>query len=246
MPLLVKVDDQYWLDYAKTITDSATTSRDQAASRLTSALGWLWTIYTGAATVGVALGKTDFPLYIALLIAAPVPLILVGYWLSMWASSPVLLRFDPQVPADMRAVYARIVQTKDRRLVLALSVSLLASVTAASSIVVASVSTPTPSTTLRAKYQLESGDTAVIEIAGVFAGQNSVVIRVLGFADSKMSGESGRYLVTLPLSQDGRLQRSVSPGFKASFYLVVAEWSAAGEMRGATCLVEGVDKATKT
>ncbi len=245
MPLVVKVDDQYWLDYAKVLADSASTSRDQAASRLTAVLGWLWGIYTGAATVGVALHKTEFPLYTAIFIAAPVPLIVVGYWLSIWASSPVLVKIDPQVPADMRAAYVKVIETKDGRLRLALIISLLASITAAASIVLASFATPTSSTILRAKFQQAAGANSALELAGSFSPQKAVTVRVLGFSDSKMSSEVGRYVVTFPLTDDGRLQQSVKPGFAAPFYLVVAEWSGTGETLGISCFVEGESKPAK-
>jgi hypothetical protein len=63
--------------------------RDEAASRLATAIGWFWTVYTAAALVGIALADRVLPAWMAVLLALPAVLLVAAYALVIWALNPI-------------------------------------------------------------------------------------------------------------------------------------------------------------
>src|SRR5512132_1260843 len=110
------VSDRYWLGRARGMLDQSIRGRDEAAARLTSGVGWLWTIYTGAALVGVALGKQSLPSWVVGLLVAPALLLVAAYALATWASLPVEVAFDPRVIEEIRDVHVHASGVKQQRL----------------------------------------------------------------------------------------------------------------------------------
>jgi hypothetical protein len=100
-------------------------------------LSWLWTVYTGAAILGVTTAKPRTDALSAILIAAPSPFVVLAYAAAVYAYMPLTLTFDPRDPEEVRTAYARAVQRGWRRLRVALVLSGLAGVSLAVAIGVA-------------------------------------------------------------------------------------------------------------
>ncbi len=162
-----QINDEYWFAYSKSIVDGALRARDDAADKLQAFVAWLWVIYTAGAAVGINLGKLALAPSLALLIASPIVVLMVAYWLTVWTRMPDLVQFDPRVPEEIEHVYQHNVLAKQRRLILALACAGLSGLLVAASILVASTvknaSTPALSGTVMhhdsATYLEVSGNT---------------------------------------------------------------------------------------
>jgi hypothetical protein len=113
------VNDRYWLSRARGMVDQAVKARDEAAGRLVTGVGWLWTVYTGAALVGVALADRALEGWRLGLLMVPGVLLVVAYGLAMWALWPVAVAFDPRVIEDIKAAHVHAAEVKRRRVWLA-------------------------------------------------------------------------------------------------------------------------------
>src|SRR6266545_3372917 len=113
------VNDRYWLGRARGMLDQSIRGRDEAAARLTSGVGWLWTVYTGATLVSVALGKEPLPGWVLGVLVAPALLLVAAYTLATWAALPVVVtatvRSGPSDPSLTAALHR---QPNGRRVVL--------------------------------------------------------------------------------------------------------------------------------
>jgi hypothetical protein len=161
------VNDRYWLARARGMLDQAVRSRDEAASRLVVAVGWLWTVYTGAALVGVAVADRQVAGWRVAVLAAPGVLLVSAYGLGLWALWPVAVAFDPRVIEEIQAAHLHAAEVKQRRV-------WLAGVTAgvgAVSVVAAVLATATaPATTtdprMAAVAQLRPDGGAMVLVSG--------------------------------------------------------------------------------
>jgi hypothetical protein len=113
------VNDRYWLGRARGMVDLAVKARDEAAGRLVTGVGWLWTVYTGAALVGVALADRSLAGWRLGLLVMPGVLLVVSYGLAMWALWPVAVAFDPRVVQEIQAAHLHAGEVKRRRVWLA-------------------------------------------------------------------------------------------------------------------------------
>lgn len=118
------VDDAFWLRRAADLVTGPATLRAEAAARLTSTVGWLWTTYT-AAVVLVARDTTQDAAS-AIMVALPVGLLVLAYVAATYASMPVTTSFDPLDPAEVRAAYVTAASSGLRRLRTALALTALA------------------------------------------------------------------------------------------------------------------------
>jgi hypothetical protein len=112
----VVVGDRYWLGRARGMLDQSIRGRDEAAGRLASGIGWLWTVYAGAALVGSALRQAPLPGWVVALLVAPAVLLVVAYGLATWALLPVEVAFDPRVVEEIRQVHTHATRVKRQRL----------------------------------------------------------------------------------------------------------------------------------
>ena len=113
------VNDRYWLARGRGMIDQAVKARDDAAAHLVTGVGWLWTVYTGAALIGVALADRSLEGWRLGLLALPGVLLVVAYGLAVWALWPVAVVFDPRVVEEIQAAHLHAAEVKRRRVGLA-------------------------------------------------------------------------------------------------------------------------------
>jgi len=134
------LNHQYWFDASKTMVQNSSSKRLEAAKVVQTMIGWLWGVYTAGAIIGVSLSDKALPLKATLLIAAPVPILLIAYWLAVWAQVPVAVSFDSRIPESIREAYYRAASQTASRLNKALFAAFLAAIVVAIGLVTASVS----------------------------------------------------------------------------------------------------------
>jgi hypothetical protein len=110
------VNDRYWPGRARGMVDQA---RDDTAARLVAGVGWLWTVYTGAALVGVALANRPVAGWRVAVLGLPGVVLVAAYGLGVWALWPVAVGFDPRVVQEIQAAHAHAAAVKRRRVRLA-------------------------------------------------------------------------------------------------------------------------------
>jgi hypothetical protein len=140
------IDDRYWLSRARTLVDNAVTSREEAAGKLVTGVGWFWTVYSTVAIVGTAIARMAFPWWVATVLALPAVFLMIAYLLALWVMIPYEGSFDPSSPDEIEEVYEKVVDLKRRRLKLAVFALIVASVFVVGAILTASVMRPTGST----------------------------------------------------------------------------------------------------
>jgi hypothetical protein len=146
------IDESFWYGLSKEWVKTAIPNLDADAAQLQTILGWLWGVYTASATIGIALSKLSYPLYVNVLIGLPSVVIIIGYWLAGWAQMPLgsLMKdepaskdeytFDPKSWQEIYSVFKKTVNAKRRRLFWVLSTSGLAAVLVAVALITASLS----------------------------------------------------------------------------------------------------------
>lgn len=93
----------FWLEMGKRINkDSLKNARDQA-KRLSTAIAWFWTAYTGLLVGGFLPISHSSPR--RLLETAPIVLLLGAYLLSLYAASPLRVRFESRSPEDVQRIF---------------------------------------------------------------------------------------------------------------------------------------------
>jgi hypothetical protein len=133
------IDDQYWLERAKKILDETATTRKESTAKLQTFILWLWGAYTGLSILGTNVSGRVYPLWALLLIVSPSVLLIITYWIAVFADSPVVTTFDPKEPDAIRAEYNRSVRVRQTRLTWALLMSLVSALFLTGAIVAASL-----------------------------------------------------------------------------------------------------------
>jgi hypothetical protein len=67
---------------------NAISAHDKAAEALQKTLAWFWTAYSATAVIGVALAKKRYPLWVAVLIALPGPILILAYFIASYVPMP--------------------------------------------------------------------------------------------------------------------------------------------------------------
>ncbi len=112
----ITVGDRFWLAYAQELVRGAVSAPERRAEQLSAAIAWLWTIYSSAALVVLAVGGARLPILASLLIALPSVLLIVAYWLASRVRRAIAVEFDPRVPAQVEFAHAQAAQVKARSL----------------------------------------------------------------------------------------------------------------------------------
>ncbi|MFL5381771.1 MAG: hypothetical protein ACJ8GN_04585 [Longimicrobiaceae bacterium] len=133
------IGHQYWFDFSRTLVDGAISRRELAAEALQKLVIWIWGVYTAAASVGFALSGKELTLPATVLIALPSALLILVYWGTVWVQMPRLVAFDPRVPDEIEQAHRKIVEAKERRLMLTLLLSVVTAAMVSLGLVVASV-----------------------------------------------------------------------------------------------------------
>lgn len=122
------IDDQFWFDQSRKIIDGGPKNRIEAAANLQKMIGWFWSVYTAGTFLAVGVSDVTYSLGTLALIIAPSPILVIGYWLAVWARMPASLSFDPRSPDDIRLAYMQATETIYERMNIALACSLLAAI----------------------------------------------------------------------------------------------------------------------
>jgi hypothetical protein len=218
------VNDRYWLGRARGMLDQAIRGRDDAAVRLAAGVGWLWTVYTGAALVGVALPNQALPGWAVGVLVAPALLLVVAYALAVRATLPVEVRFDPRVIQQIQRAHVHASEVKQERLRLAglaAGLGALAVVTAVVATAIVRVSPSGPSVAAVVDRQI-AGQTVVLVTAQVPPGA-AVMVTVTPTQGG--AGRVARLLVADPAGQV-HAEFRLPPGGPG--YRVQAVWSDRG------------------
>jgi hypothetical protein len=219
------VNDRYWLGRARGMLDQAIRGRDEAAARLASGVGWLWTVYAGAALVGAALGTRPLPGWALGVLLAPAVLLVAAYALATWAALPVEVAFDPRVVEEVQAVHVRVSREKQRRLRLAgLAAGLGALAVLAAVVVTATVRAGPPAPSLSAVADRQPGGRAVVLVEVRVAPGAPVTVTV-----TPDKGRGGRVARLLVANAAGEVQATIPVTAAGRGYLVQAAWSDRGQ-----------------
>jgi hypothetical protein len=222
----VLVNDRYWLGRARGMLDQAIRGRDEAAVRLASGVGWLWTVYTGAALVGVALRNQPLPGWAVGVLLAPALLLVAAYGLAVWAMLPVEVAFDPRVVQQIQEAHVHASGVKRQRLRLAgLAAGLGALAVVAAVAATATVHADPPRPSLAAVVDRQSADHVVVLITGRMPPSAAVTVTVTP-TQSGGTGRVARLLVADPAGQI-HAEVPVPPGGRG--YRVQAAWPDRGQ-----------------
>lgn len=216
----VVVNDRYWLGRARGMLDQSIRGRTEAAARLTSGVGWLWTVYTGAALVGVALGDRPLPGWVVGVLVAPALLLVAAYALATWATLPVEVRFDPRVVEEIRRVHVHTTGVKQRRLRLAgLAAGLGAVAVAAAVAATATVRAGPPGPSLAAVVDRQPDGQRVVLVQGRVPAGTPVTVTVI--ADQ----EGGPVTRLLVADGAGAVHAAIPVSPAGQRYQVQAAWA---------------------
>jgi hypothetical protein len=205
------VNDRYWLGRARGMLDQSIRGRDEAAARLIGGIGWLWTVYTGAALVGVAVRNHPLPGWAVAVLVAPALLLVAAYVLATWAGLPLEVAFDPRVIEEIKDVHARASREKQRRLRLAaVAAGLGAAAVLAAVVATATVRGEPTSPSLAATVERQPGGQRVVLVAGRVPAGTAVTLTVTAgqggaspVARLVVADESGEVHATIPVSSAG-------------------------------------------
>jgi hypothetical protein len=134
-----KVNDQLWFDISKEMVQKSHVNLNNAADKLQTLVAWLWTIYTAAAAIGLALAKLLYPNWVIILIASPSIFLIAAYFLTAMVYSPTKIEFEVRTPEDIRKEFNRVSDRKFQFYFFALLNAIIATVLVATALVVASV-----------------------------------------------------------------------------------------------------------
>jgi hypothetical protein len=205
------VSDRYWLGRARGMLDQSIRGRDEVAARLCSGIGWLWTVYTGAALVGVTVRSQPLSGWVVGVLVAPALLLVAAYALATWAGLPVEVAFDPRVVEEVQAVHVRASQDKQRRLRLAGVAAALGAVAVLAAVVVtATVHAGKPGPSLAATVDRRVSGREVVLVVGRVPPRTPVKVTVTAergagpVSQLVVADASGEVHATIPVSSAGR------------------------------------------
>lgn len=110
------VDDFYWLEYSKKTIENTIVSINDAAGKLEKMTLWFWGIYTASFTIGITINLISAPILVLILLASPIVSLILTYWLCNWVQLPVISKFSPQIPEEIKHSFNRAARIKNRRL----------------------------------------------------------------------------------------------------------------------------------
>jgi hypothetical protein len=228
-PIVLKVNDQYWLDYADTIIKSGLEKRDKAAATIQAFAIWLWGIYTATAAVGFVLAGKDLALGPTIVIALGSVSLIAVYCGTIWVQMPVPVPFDPRSPDDIERVYATNVARKDTRLHVTLLLSIVAAFMISAALVAASIARPYKSVVPKFSAALTTlGGERVLSITGYVnkAKRTTIQVSAISSGVAQAQAQTGAYTPT----EDGLIQTSMQLSSNTKEALVSLEWEDADGM----------------
>jgi hypothetical protein len=219
------VNDRYWLGRARGMLDQAIRGRDDAAAKLASGVGWLWTVYTGAALVGVALRTQPLPDWVVGVLVAPALVLVAAYGLAVWAMLPIEVAFDPRVIEQIQQAHVRASGVKQRRLWWAGAAAGLGAVAVVAAVVVTATVRPVPAgAALAAVVDRQPGGQVMVLVTARVPPGAAVTVAVTPTQGG--AGPVTRLLVADPTGQV-HAELPAPPGGRG--YRVQAAWADRGQ-----------------
>ncbi len=221
------INDFYWFSRSRAMVDNAITSREEAAGKLVTAVGWFWTVYSTTAIIGTAISDIIMPWPLTVALVLPTIFLLLAYLLGLHVIIPHDGRFDPRSPTEIEEAYQAVLQLKRRRLKVAVIATTLAAGTVVAAILVASTSAPESTTTSFLAHYESKGEHGVLVVTGRLPGVGEALLSAEPRDDAAREGTM-RSLETV--SRSGEFHRSlVVPPAKS--YDVKVEWKKGTETR---------------
>src|SRR5215207_8225332 len=106
------VNDRYWLRWARDYVSGALAARQNASEKLTSAISWFWSVYTGLAIAAVAFSSKELTTLNILIVFAPTVFLVLAYISAIWAGIPLSIAFDPRSPDKIKLAYKEVLESK--------------------------------------------------------------------------------------------------------------------------------------
>lgn len=108
------VDDEYWLKYAKSITDNSISTVNDAAVKLETAAKTIWGVYSAGYVTEVVTKVFNIPFWLQIFLALPIVILIYTYWSCTKVQMPVVSAFDPRIPEEIRNSYIHVLGIKNR------------------------------------------------------------------------------------------------------------------------------------
>jgi hypothetical protein len=205
-PPVPQVDDGYWFGYSKNLIDNALKLRDDTADKLQTFVGWLWTLYTTTALIGINFAKLSMDFWSTVLICSPVGTLILVYWLTVWVRMPALMEFDPRSPDEIQSAYEHNLVEKQKRLTWTLAiVGFAAALVVIGLVRSATIMSMPPRVQVDAAFSSDGGK-EFVSFQGYVVGGKSGTLSV--YSLPRKPGDVPLYSELLPLT-DGRF--SVRP-----------------------------------
>lgn len=215
----------YWFKVSQQLVENASTKRVESAKAVQTMIGWFWGVYSAGAIIGMSLSDKSFSLLVVLLVASPIPILLIAYWLAIWAQVPISVEFDHRVPKDIKNSYDASVEARSQRLRLALGTSFIAALFVAFALVVGSISNQENDHIVLGNgfllHHKQAGNKQFLLIDGKFHNVPSVKFLISANSQVVMEGfpqtvnytpdSSGSVFLEIPMPPDAE-------------YVVKAEW----------------------
>ena len=220
-----KIDDQYWFDWSKGYIDEAFSRRNDAADKLQKVVVWLWGVYTAGAAVGFALSTKKLDVLPTVLIGLGSVLLILVYWATAWVQMPLTVEFDPRSPTEIADAHYAAVKKKGTRLRVTLALSLLAAISVAGALLMASLwpakeesKEYEPALTLHVE---PAADKVLIAVSLGLKPKTPVTVTVKVIDGDKRTDVAQHAYIT---KEDGTLQASISTTVVAKHYEVTMQW----------------------
>jgi hypothetical protein len=173
------VDDEYWLRRAGAMIESAATARITASERLTTAVGWLTTVFLVVLTTVIAAKSRRPGDAVFGLIIASVAFLVSAYVCGLIAGTPRYRTFDPRVPAEVELAHGEIVRSSRGWLRVSVGLAVAAAVAVAGAIIGSALQGVDPSEpSVTASVVLDDRASPTVVVNGTVAENATTTIRV--------------------------------------------------------------------
>jgi|GEM_PF-3554874 hypothetical protein len=119
------IDDDFWLEYAKSKVSKSLESRDEAAVKLDSFLSWLWVIYTSVFTLASLFNYMSPSFCQLVFVAQPIIIIMLARFFCIMVSMPGSVAADANVIPEIIEGYQRILGNKITKLNIAIAATFI-------------------------------------------------------------------------------------------------------------------------
>jgi hypothetical protein len=212
------VDETYWLSRARVMLDAAIASREEAAGKLVSAIGWFWTVYSTVTVVGAAIARPRLSWVVGMLVSLPVAMLIIAYLFSLRVLIPDVGSFDPRVAEEVEEAYRKALATKCRRLTLAVAALVVSAVTVVAAVLATAIASGRDEPSIASRYVNKDGARVIVH--GRVPDDVPVLISVTARADA--GPLPPREVLTRP-SRSGDVRATV-PVAPAPGYSVSLQW----------------------